>query len=141
MPLLQSIVAELDRELNRLYEIRKVVVSLSRTPAIVTRYTVPAAEPETPPTESHKPVRRPRADAGQRPGPRTQKALKGERALSATVPSGPVVFNPTRLAEERARRQEKREMSPTPLPASETPEDLDALSRNLAARWNTGLIQ
>lgn len=141
MPLLQFIVAELDRELDRLHEIRNVVLSLSQTPAVVTRYTVPVTQTEALQPEQPTRVRHPRADAGRRRGPRVQKAPQEARALTATLPSGPVVISPARLAEERARREESREVETVSLHIPEGKEDFEALSRSLAARWSTGLRQ
>lgn len=151
MSLLQSVVEELDRELTRLHALRSLVADLSRTPKAVARLIsqpVTASKPlqlttPAPPNIEHaKPARKVRADAGK---PRERRAVKSRassepRAFTAVVPNGPVVVNPARLAEEKAKREQSREaVAPAePVPSAE---DLDALSRNLAARWSTGLIQ
>ena len=133
--LLQSIVAELDRELDRLQALRSIVADLRRTSAVVRRLTEPAAESPAQPAAAASPKlgRRPRSDAGQRRGPRTRKPVPDERALAATVPSGPVVFYPGRKV---ALAAEPVTVMPEPVVIPEhTPEQLDAESRALAARW------
>ena len=141
MPLLQSIVEEFDRELARLQALRSIVSGLSRTSRAVARLvSLPelAAEPAervvspVSPARQVIPIRRRRADAGQPRGRREPKveSVAEPRALAARVPLGPVVFNPDRLAEERARRAENTQIAAEPAP------DLDALSRHLAVRWS-----
>lgn len=139
--LLQFIVAELDRELYRLHEIRKIVAGLSRTPAVVRRYTAVTLNPETPVLETPRRPRKPRADVGQRRGPKPRETPSAVRALAAQVPAGPVVFNPARLAEERARREENRAAETAAATTLSAEQDMDALTRDLAARWSTGLVQ
>jgi hypothetical protein len=117
--LLQSIVQELDCELARLERLRSIVAGLSRTPAFVRRLTQSV---ETVPISAKVSV-----PLGKRPGrprrteasPRIARAVKpepepAERALARSIPAGPVVINPARLAEERARRQQSREAESAP---------------------------
>ncbi len=154
--LLQSIVVELDRELQRLQEIRSIVAGLDRTPALVKKYIEPAVASGTPvyknmkPTvaaaalvvEKAKPRRKPRADAGKprERGTPKPKSSAEPGALTRNVLSGPVVFTPARLAEEKAKREQSR-AAQVPANPAQPPEDLDALSRSLSARWSTGPIQ
>ncbi len=152
MPLLQSIVEEFDRELTRLQALRSIVAGLSRTPEVIAclisspasleEETVQGVATASPADEQSRPPRNPRADKGK---PRVRQADKSRtieqaRAFAATIPSGPVVINPTRLAEERIQRKQSRKAEATVEPV-QAAEDLDALSRSLAARWNTGMVQ
>ena len=141
MPLLQHILDELDRELTRLHAIRTIVAGLSRTPVLVSRPTAPALQPAPPAVAEPKRTRRPRSVAGRRRGPHSPKPALEPRALATNVPSGPVVFNPDRLARERARRQESREAESSSKFMASPAEDMDALSRDLAARWMAGAMQ
>ena len=139
MPLLQSILAELDRELARLHALRSIVASLRRTPAAVGQHLVPVIPPATTPLAEHpEPNRKTRVVAGRPRGVRVPKPTSEPRALAMNVPSGPVVVNPARLAEERARRREDREVEAASEADASSQQDLDAMSRSLAARWNTG---
>ena len=152
MPLLQSIVEEFDRELARLHALRSIVAGLSRTseavarlissPASLMDQTALAAPVATQAEEKPGPPRKLRADEGK---PRERRAAKSRiieqaRAFAAAIPSGPVVINPTRLAEEKVRREQSRKVQATVEPV-QAAEGLDALSRSLAARWSTGMVQ
>ena len=151
MSLLQSIVEELDGELTRLHALRSIVAGLGRTPKAVARLIsspVVVAQGKTPvtpaasPAAQRKPSRQARTDAGE---PRERRPSKPRvvaepRAFAATIPSGPVVFTPARLAEEKAKREQGKEAQIEAEPV-QTAEDLDALSRSLAARWSTGMVQ
>ena len=148
MPLLQSIIEELDSELARLQSLRSIVAGLGRTPEAVAGLISSStavtgheqtAVPVAPEFEQPKPPRKTRADAGK---PRELRARKSRtisepRAFATAIPSGPVVFSPTQLAEEKARRAESKGLPAAP-ESVQTAEDLDALTRSLAARWNTG---
>jgi hypothetical protein len=135
MSLLPYILAQLDEELARLQVLRDIVASLSRTPALFPRLVEPAARAE-PAAPAPQPLQTTRATAGRPRGPRVLKRPVTPRALAAAVPTGPVVVNPSRLVQERDRPIESREEDTTPAASSE--EDLDAISRNLAARWIPG---
>ena len=144
--LLQFIVAELDRELYRLHAIRKIVAGLSLTSAVLRPYTALTLTPEmpvlqAPMLETPRRPRKSRADLGQRPRPKPQETPSAVRALATQVPAGPVVFNPARLAEERARREETRAAETAAAATLSADQDMDALTRDLAARWSTGLVQ
>lgn len=140
MPLLRYIVHELDGELTRLQEIRRIVAGLSRTSAVVRRLTVglsavPAAEPVpvSPEEQAGRLLRRPRSDAGSRRGSRPKPVRSTEtRALASVVPSGPVVFYPGR---------QQADSSTQPQQPDRTAEDLETASRALAARWATAVLQ
>ena len=148
--LLQSVVAELDRELSRLHTLRSIVAGLSRTPkAVAQLVSYPVArvkqdviESVTTGSEQSKPQRKARADAGQPRGrrPRKPEVTTESRAFAAAIPSGPVLFNPTRLAEEKARREQGKE-APRLADVVQPPEDLDALARSMAAQWGTARAQ
>lgn len=147
--LLQSILQELDSELTRLQELRRLVADLSRTPAVVAKVTVPQQEssvlldaPTPVPLRQSRLRRDPNLPREPR-GPR-KRSEPNPRAFAKTIPSSPVVVTPQELAqkaEARAKRNERREREATPESASMAQEDLDALSRSLAARWSTGLVQ
>lgn len=152
MTLLQSIVGELDRELARLRDLRELVAELGQMLAVVAQIS---SSPVMAPTSSEsvlaavlplaqaaKPARRTRADAGKPRGRRTPKSSSPAepRALSRSVPSGPVVFTASQLAEEKAKCEQAKESQVTAAPDTSL-EDLDALGRSLSARWSTGLVQ
>ena len=140
MPLLQSIVGEFDRELARLHALRSIVAGLTRTPALITRYVEPAVAAVAPSIEPTKPPRETGAVAGRPRERRTPKAsVSVPGALAKVVPSGPVLVTSDQLAEQKSKREQGREELAAAAPAP--PEDLDALSRSLAARWSTGPIQ
>lgn len=151
MSLLQSIVEEVDRELARLQSLRSIVAGLSRSPEVVAGLiSSPVVLPkrEAPAASSAlairqpKPPRKTRADAGK---PRERRSAKPRsvsepHAFAATIPSGPVVFNPVRLAEEKTKREQAQD-APVNTEPDRSSEDLDELSRSLAARWSTGMAQ
>lgn len=140
MALLQSIVGELDRELTHLQQLRRIVVDLGHTPAVVRRLALPPLPPAAaaapaaiePRGKEQKRERRQRE-------PKKPQAAPPARALVAGTPSGPVLVNPARLAEEREQRA--RTGAESADTAVQQPEDLDALSRSLATRWATQAIQ
>ena len=152
MPLLQSIVEQFDRELARLHALRAIVAGLSRTSETVARFVsspaslkgqIVLAAPAAPQAEEKPgPPRDLRAHRGKLREQRADKSRNFEqaRAFAATIPSGPVVISPKRLAEEKVQRGQSREAQATVTPMQET-EDLDALSQSLAARWSTGMAQ
>ena len=159
MPLLQSIVQELDAELTRLQALRKIVAGLAHTPAMIRRLaeadprpiallpsakglkaTTPTPTVALPSSSSLavQPARRLRTDRGIRRGPKVPKPTEEARALAGTIPSGPVVFYPgrvvqTALSEPAAEMEQGYESTP-----ALDPVDLDAESRQLAARWAAG---
>ena len=159
MPLLQFIVQELDAELTRLQALRKIIAGLAHTPAMMRRLVEadprpiallpagkgPKASKPIPtvalPSSSPLPVqpaRRLRSDRGIRRGPKAPKPTEEARALAGTIPSGPVVFYPGRVVQaspsEPATETEQRYESTPAL----DPVDIDAESRQLAARWAAG---
>ena len=81
-----------------------------------------------------------RTDAGKPRGSRNSKPQAEERALARVVPSGPVVFSPAQLAQERIRRYQPKILATAPELGTPEPVDLDALSRDLASRWSTGVV-
>ena len=146
---LQSIVSELDRELGRLHALRSIVAGLSRTPKAVARLlSTPVnssvhdevSEPIASLDEQLDRPRGTRVNAGKPRGRRTKEIVLEPRAFAAAIPTGPVVFNPTQLAEERAKRDQGKALLAAPEPV-QTAEDLDALTRSLAARWSTSSNQ
>lgn len=147
MPLLQSIVHELDCELNRLREIRRIVAGLSRTSAVVRRLSVDLSAttavdplPAGPDTaeQAGKLRRRARSDAGRQRGSRPQVAHLAEpRALASAVPSGPVVFYPGRQQSESSKQPKAQPM----VLVERTAEELETASRALAARWASSAHQ
>ena len=123
-PLLQSIIEELDRELVRLQSLRSIVASLNRTPKAVARLTssllaVTSHEQSIAiPVEQPKPLRCRRAVAGkprERPA-RKPSVVSEPRAFATSIPSGPVVFNPRQLAEEKAKREGSKRLRATTEP-------------------------
>lgn len=121
------ILTELDRELNRLGQLRAIVAGLERIPPVVEAKVgapVTVSAPELP-----KPVRH----RGRSPRLASRRALKQmisrpePRALAATIPTGPVVI-PAAVVRER----EMQKAFPPAAPAELAPE---ALLKELTARW------
>lgn len=139
--ILQFILSELDRELERLGRLRTIVSSLSPLSAVAEAVPVPpppsAARLEALPTvpiaapEPKKPlVKRVyrRRTPGSTPAKPAARPL-GPTALTANIPLGPVVVSAAMVQKQR---------TPAPM-VSEVKADLtpDALLRELSTRWGT----
>ena len=138
MPLLKSIVEELDRELDRLQALRKIIASLDSTSAPVRLCTeaasISALATNVPAhtCETTKPRRNTRIDAGRRRGPRSLRRTEEPRALAKTVPGGPVVFYPERSLQSQAAKAVLASAEQDRVAAAV---DLNAEGRKLAALW------
>lgn len=122
------ILAELDRELDRLGQLRAIVAGLKRTSAVV------AAKVGSPVTVSAPELPKPRRRPGHlprpasRPAPKRIVATPEPRALSGTIPTGPVVI-PAAVV----RQRELQRVSPPLAPAAELAPE--ALLKELTVRW------
>lgn len=137
--LLQQTIIQLDAELDRLYAIRSIVVGLATVfsqPRTPRAQAAVAVEPENRGTAAVparqfrlRKIRAARTLKVPPPKPRETTALNGP------VPSGPVVISVQALQHEResravmARAEEPEQIEVAPQVA------LDALSRDLTARW------
>ena len=142
MTLLQQIIHQLNVELDRLQSLRAIVAGLgapapragSADPTRVARLA-----PEPPSNAS--PVRPRRTSTRSKPArPQPQKPLEF-RALSSSVPSGPVVVSAQELARERELRRSAKPVAPQAEEEPVTSEAaLNALTRDLAIRWRSGTV-
>ena len=143
--LLQSIVLEIDRHLNRLVALRKIVASLKKTPAVVRNLPVDLPTPlQAEPASLGAPKRSitPRRRQSPRKTPSVRKISPevGPLVLSSSIPAGPVVVSPRQLQEERERRVAMgAQTAVADLPVKGV--DLDEMSRSLSARWFMGSVQ
>ncbi len=153
--LFPEILRQLDAELDRLQAIRTLVAGLAEPlpiekhlpgfhsssklapigmlPALHAVAAEPAtpSQPETVPVTVLPPSRRAR-----RPyQPRMKSQGKPEpRALTSTVPTGPVIISPQALAREREQRAGKAAQEEQEAAAAVSP---NSLAQALAARWLT----
>jgi hypothetical protein len=106
--LLQFIVQEFDRELDRLDQLRRIVISLSRTPVSMRKLTLAAEEaptlPETPGPQARRRTRSRKREATSRVQRMVNLPEPATRAFARSVPVGPVVINPGQLAREQEQR-------------------------------------
>lgn len=140
---LQSIVGQLDIELNRLYNLRNIVAGLASIPVsdnglVLTPEALPSESSE-PVLESSQPVgRRHRVRIARRTRPSVKQAVVAEAtALQHAIPVGPVVISAEQLMRERQARLASQTQAQT---ASSQMTDLEALSRDLAARWTARIF-
>lgn len=142
--LLKQIITQLDTELDRLQKLREIVADLLSpsvpiAPMADLLDTVAASEvPEPALLPEDEPSRigsgRVRGVFRQR-GTRVKRQRPAEpSALTSAIPAGPVVVSAQALARERDLRAKAQ------VPSSKQIEEptLEAIGRDLAARWVTG---
>lgn len=143
--LLQQILAQLDIELERLQKLRAVVAGLRRPARRAPKLApepdpVPAIEPAAPSPvskeEPHRRVRRWRISPRPTRTPASPKSVRAVEttALTSAIPAGPVIVSATDLARERERRAKVR-LAAVAAPAVREEVNLEALTRDIAARW------
>lgn len=147
--LLQSIIVELDRHLERLLALRAIVVNLEKTPEAVR--TLAVSLPKHWKTEPAPNVPAKRLKKSRRPkNPRRVTSSKkvvvqatGPLVMGRFIPTGPVVVLPRQLMEERDRRLAMQTQTAVAVATAPTEEaaDLDEMSRSLSARWFMGSAQ
>ena len=146
--LLQHIVQQLDAELDRLHSLRKLVVTLQRSPVAVRNldqqiHDAVAPAPEAAPVRElvQKPrhrgrPRKPEPPAAKMPSKRRTSAPPEPSALTSAIPAGPVVISAAALARERTARQEAAAAAHE---ASLAPEsNPETMVQDLTARWLSG---
>ncbi len=147
---LQEIAAELQTLIHRLQNARSILATLQPIESTLAKAAVHRAKPASrkvaaivpePAVEETVPVPPPIRPRRVPPQHRREGGARGPRlrahpvphALSALVPSGPVVIAPAKVAqarEEAAREGTQRQPSPSPLPGN----SLDDLVRELNQR-------
>ncbi len=153
--LFSEILRQLDAELDRLKAIRTLVAGLAEplpieehlpglhgsskldATGIRNAVGVAATEPVVPSRAEAVPVTvlPPSRRARQPYQPRTKSQGKPEpRALTSTVPTGPVIISPQALAREREQRAGKAAQEEQEAAAAVSP---SSLAQALAARWLT----
>lgn len=137
MPLLAFLLRELDRELDRLGRLRRVVADLVQTPELVQHLLRSDVSPSATHIESPlRGVRKRRRGAGKPRGPRSAKTVLVSEmgALASSIPPGPVVYYPGKAGSGHQPPQAKL----SPNEAAPISTDLEHLSRQIAVRWSPG---
>lgn len=143
--LLQSVVAELDRHLARLFALREIVAGLENTPAAIRNLPISLpvlSKSETDPTIAPKSLIKLRKVKILQHASSPKKKVTvnlGPLVMSRSIPAGPVVVSPRQLAEERERRQMTQ--TQTAIVLTDAPMDLEEMSRSLSVRWFIGPVQ
>ena len=149
MPSLQSTIEEFDRELALLHILRSIVAGLGRTPKVVARLISSRPGQQTPRNwgrscstgeRASQAAKESQSRCGQ--APRTANTevglVSGSTCLRGNGPKWPGRVQPDWLAEQKAQREQSR-VGQQPIEPVQEGEDLEALTRNLAARWSIGV--
>ena len=146
--LLRSIVLDLDRHLDRLLALRKIIADLEETPTTVRNLPVDSPRmlnPEPAPPKVPKRILKPRKPRSLREEPTPKKKLIPEidlLVMSRSIPTGPVMVSRRQLEEERQRRLTPQTQTVLVVAdALAETVDLDRMSRTLSARWFIGSVQ
>lgn len=146
--LLRSIVLELDRHLDRLLALRKIIASLEKTPVAPCKVPITFHSLLTAEAAPHQvakrfiKLRKPKS-LHKAPAPKNKVVPEiAPLVMSRSIPAGPVVVSRRQLEEERQRRLTPQTQTvPAVADALAETVDLDQLSRTLSARWFMGSVQ